>query len=142
MTKKPYGPWRAEAEVVVQFYDLDPMQVVWHGNYVQYLEIVRCELFNQIGYNHEEMKASGFAWPVIDLHIRYAGPAQFNQKLKLQAEIVEWENRLKINYVISDAQSGKRLTRASTTQVAVDMANGTMCFVSPPILLKKLGVTV
>ena len=142
MTKKPYGPWRAEAEVAVQFYDLDPMQVVWHGNYVQYLEIVRCELFNQIGYNYEEMKASGFAWPVIDLHIRYAGPAQFNQKLKLQAEIVEWENRLKINYVISDAQSGKRLTRASTTQVAVDMASGTMCFVSPPILLKKLGVPV
>ena len=142
MNKETGARWSAEAEVVVQFYDLDPLQVVWHGNYVQYLEIVRSELLNQIGYNYEEMKASGFAWPVIDLHIRYAGPAQFNQKLKLQAEIVEWENRLKINYVISDAQSGKRLTRASTTQVAVDMASGTMCFVSPPILLKKLGVPV
>ena len=107
---------------------------------MQYLEIVRSELLNQIGYNYEEMKASGYAWPVIDLHIRYAGPARFNQRLSLRAEIVEWENRLKINYVISDAHSGKRLTRASTVQVAVDMASGAMCFVSPPILLQKLGV--
>ena len=137
--KKP-GPWKATAEVIVQFYDLDPMQVVWHGNYVHYLEIVRCELFNQIGYNYEEMKASGFAWPIIDMHIRYAGPAQFNQRLVLSAEIVEWENRLKIKYEISDALTGKRLTRANTTQVAVNMETGTMCFVSPSVLLKKLGV--
>lgn len=137
--KKP-GPWRAEAEVVVQFYDLDPMQVVWHGNYVRYLEIVRCALLDQIDYNYAAMQLSGYAWPVIDLHIRYAGPAQFSQRLTLRAEIVEWEHRLKIKYDILDAQTGRRLTRASTTQVAVELATGAMCFVSPPVLLKKLGV--
>ena len=138
--KKP-ASWRAEAEVVVQFYDLDPMQVVWHGNYVRYLEVARCALLDQIGYNYDAMKLSGYAWPVIDLHLRYAGPAQFNQRLTVRAEIVEWESRLKINYAILDAQTGKRLTRASTTQVAVEIASGSMCFVSPPVLLEKLGLS-
>jgi acyl-CoA thioester hydrolase len=132
--------WWAESEILVQFFDLDPMNVVWHGNYMKYMEVVRCELFNKIDYNYEEMRASGYAWPIIDMQIRYVGPATFNQRLKLRAEIVEWENRLKINYLISDALTGKRLTRASTTQVAVEIASGEMCFVSPFVLLKKLGV--
>lgn len=132
--------WFAEVEMQVQFYDLDPMEIVWHGRYVKYLEVARCALLDKIGYNYAEMKASGYAWPIIDMHLRYAGSATFGQTLKLRADIVEWENRLKIDYVISDAASGKRLNRASTTQVAVDMATREMCFVSPPVLFERLGL--
>ena len=139
--QKPASRWSAETEMQVQFYDLDPMQIVWHGNYVRYLDVARCVLFDSIGYNYEQMKASGYAWPVIDMNLRYIGPATFGQRLKLHAETVEYENRLKIDYLISDAASGKRLNRASTTQVAVDIASGEMCFVSPPVLLEKLGLT-
>jgi acyl-CoA thioester hydrolase len=139
MSKAPTR-WSAEVELQVQFFDLDPMEIVWHGRYVKYLEVVRCALLDSIGYNYVEMKASGYAWPIVDLQVRYAGSATFGQKLKLHATIVEWENRLKIDYLISDAATGRRLTRASTTQVAVDMATREMCFVSPPILLEKLGV--
>ena len=138
----PTSRWWAEVEMQVQFFDLDPMQIVWHGHYMRYLEIARCVLFDQIGYNYDDMKQSGYAWPIIDLQIRYAAPATFNQRLTVSADIVEWENRLKINYVVKDATSGKRLTRASTTQVAVDHASGKMCFVSPPILFEKLGVSL
>jgi acyl-CoA thioester hydrolase len=131
-----------EVELQVQFFDLDPMEIVWHGNYVKYLEIARCALLDAIDYNYVQMKASGYAWPVIDLHLRYAAPAVFGQKIRLRASIVEWESRLKIDYLITDAASGRRLTRASTTQVAVEIANGEMCFVSPPVLFEKLGVTL
>jgi acyl-CoA thioester hydrolase len=132
--------WFAEVEIQVQFFDLDPMEIVWHGNYVKYLEVARCALLDSIGYNYVQMKQSGYAWPVIDMNLRYVGSASFGQRLKLRAEIVEWENRLKIDYLITDAQSGKRLNRASTTQVAVDISNGEMCFVSPSVLFEKLGV--
>jgi acyl-CoA thioester hydrolase len=140
LRKKSTSPWSAEIELQVQFYDLDPMHIVWHGNYVKYLEVVRCALFDKIDYNYPQMKESGYSWPVIDMQLRYAGSAVFGQRLKLHAEIVEWENRLKIDYLITDAETGKRLTRASTTQVAVHIASGEMCFVSPPVLLEKLGV--
>jgi acyl-CoA thioester hydrolase len=139
MSKLP-NLWSAETELQVQFFDLDPMEIVWHGNYVKYLEIARCALFDSIDYNYVQMKESGYAWPVIDLHVRYAAPASFGQRIKVRATLVEWENRLKIDYVITDAVSGRRLTRASTTQVAVDIATGEMCFVSPRVLFEKLGV--
>ncbi len=140
--RKKVSQWSAEIEIQVQFFDLDPMQIVWHGHYVKYLEMVRCALLDQINYNYEQMKESGYSWPVIDLQLRYVASASFGQRLKVRADIVEWENRLMIDYLIVDAVSGKRLTRASTTQVAVDMNTGEMCFVSPTILFDKLGVPV
>jgi acyl-CoA thioester hydrolase len=139
MNKAP-SRWFAESETRVQFFDLDPMEIVWHGHYVKYLEIVRGALLDTIDYNYAQMKASGYVWPIIDLHLRYIAPAAFTQRLKLRAEIVEWENRLKIAYLISDAVSSRRLSRATTTQVAVQIATGEMCFVSPPVLFEKLGV--
>ena len=139
MNKAP-SRWFAESETQVQFFDLDPMEIVWHGHYVKYLEIIRGVLLDTIDYNYPQMKASGYVWPVIDLHLRYIAPAGFTQRLKLRAEIVEWENRLKIAYLISDAVSGRRLSRATTTQVAVQIATGEMCYVSPPVLFEKLGV--
>jgi acyl-CoA thioester hydrolase len=139
MNKSP-DALSAEVELNVPFFDLDPMNIVWHGNYAKYLEVARCALLDRIGYNYLQMQASGYAWPVIDLHVRYVGSAKFEQRIKVRARLVEWENRLKIEYLITDAASGKTLTRASTTQVAVDLSNGEMCFVSPPILFEKLGV--
>jgi acyl-CoA thioester hydrolase len=138
--KSQASRWWAEVEIQVQFFDLDPMQIVWHGNYVKYLEVARCALFDKIDYNYAQMGESGYSWPVIDVQLRYIGSARFGQRLKLRADLVEYENRLKIDYLISDAETGARLTRASTTQVAVDIATGEMCFVSPPVLFKKLGV--
>ena len=132
--------WFAEVEMQVQFFDLDPMEIVWHGRYVKYLEVVRCALLDKIGYNYVQMKASGFAWPVIDMQLRYVRGAVFGQTINVRASLVEWENRLKVNYLITDADSGKRLNKASTVMVAVEIASGAMCFVSPPVLFEKLGV--
>jgi acyl-CoA thioester hydrolase len=127
-------------EVVVPFHDLDPKDVVWHGYYVKYFEIARCALLAGIDYDYPQMKASGFAWPVIELMVRYARPARFGQRLSVRADLVEWEHRLRILYRVSDAQTGARLTRAHTVQVAVDARSGEMCYRSPNILFHRLGV--
>jgi acyl-CoA thioester hydrolase len=130
----------AEVEIVIPFHDVDVMGIVWHGHYVKYLEIARCALLDKIDYNYPQMKASGYAWPVIDMHIRYPRPLLFQQIVRVKAKLEEWENRLKVRYLIEDAASGQRLTRAYTVQVAFDMAENEMLFVSPNILFQKLGI--
>ncbi|MGE8613656.1 MAG: acyl-CoA thioesterase [Achromobacter veterisilvae] len=124
----------AEVEIRVPFFDVDSINVVWHGHYVKYLEQARCELLDALGYNYDAMRASGYVWPVIDLHLRYAQPAQFGQRLVVRAELVEWEHRLKINYLILDADSGRRLTRATSEQVAVCLQTREMQLTSPSAL--------
>lgn len=130
----------AEIELTPAFHDIDPMEVVWHGHYVKYLELARCALLQRFDYDYPQMRESGYAWPIVDLRAKYVRSARFGQKLKVRAEIVEWENRLKIDYQVSDAATGEVLTRAHSIQVAVDMRSGEMCFVSPPVLLERLGV--
>ena len=129
-----------EVEIEIPFFDIDVMGVVWHGHYIKYLEIARCALLEKIDYNYPQMKASGFARPVIEVRIRYPQPLYFQQKVRVKTRLEEWENRLKISYLIEDLKTGQRLTRAYTVQVALDMESDEMLFASPPILLQKLGV--
>ncbi|MHC8337161.1 acyl-CoA thioesterase [Pseudomonas sp. HLT2-19-2] len=127
------GVLHTDTEILVPFFDVDTMNVVWHGHYVKYLEVARCALLDKIGHNYDAMVESGYAWPVIDLQLRYVRGAVFGQKLNVRANLVEWENRLKISYLISDLETGERLTRASSVQVAVDMSSREMLLASPKV---------
>lgn len=124
----------------IPFNDVDPMQVAWHGNYFRYMEQARCELLRQIGYGYREMEASGFAWPIIDTRMKYIAPLHFDQLVRVEARISEYENRLRIDYEFFDVASGARTSKGYTIQVAVAMPSGEMRLVSPPILLQKLGI--
>ena len=128
----------SEIEVEVPFHDCDPMGVTWHGCYVRYLETARSALLNRIGYNVRQMTASGYAWPIVELKMKYVKTTTFGQRLVVRAALEEYENRLKIAYSIADRASGDIVTKASTTQVAVDQARGDMCFVSPDVFLDKV----
>lgn len=130
-----------EIELSPAFHDLDPMDVVWHGNYVKYLEIARNALMARFDYDYPQMKESGYAWPIVDMRLKYVRSLVYGQKVRIRARIVEWENRLKIDYQVRCADSGQVLTKASSIQVAVDIATREMCWVCPPVLWQKLGVS-
>jgi len=129
-----------EIELTPAFHDLDPMEIVWHGHYVKYLEIARCALLQRYDYDYPQMRESGYAWPIVDMRLKYVRPLEYGQRIRVQARIVEWENRLRIEYLMRDADTGAKLNTAYTIQVAVDMATREMCFVCPPVLWEKLGV--
>jgi acyl-CoA thioester hydrolase len=129
----------AEIDIDVPFYDVDPMHVVWHGHYVKYFEHARCALLRQIDYDYPAMQASGYLWPVVELHLKYVHSASYGQRLLARATLLEYENRLKIGYLISDRATGGRLTKGHSVQVAVHAATRELQFVSPKVLLDKLG---
>lgn len=128
----------ASTEFQVEFYDVDSMNIVWHGNYIKYFEVARCVLLDTIKFGYTEMAASGYAWPVVDVRAKYIQPLQFRQKAVIEATLVEWENRLRISYRITDKETGKVLTKGESTQMAVNMETMTSCFVSPPCLTDRV----
>ena len=129
------GVLQAEVELVVPFFDVDSMEVVWHGHYAKYFEEARCALLDKLGHNYRQMREAGYAWPIIDLQLRYIRGARFGQKIVVRADLVEWENRLKIHYLVSDAATGERMTRGSSVQVAVDIASREMLLASPKVFV-------
>lgn len=128
-----------EIEIVIPFHDVDSMGITWHGNYLRYFEIARCQLLDLIHYGYRAMQASGYSWPIVDLQVKYAQSSTFEQKVIIKAAIVEWENRLKINYQVLDAVTKKRITKGYTIQAAVDMQTQELCFVTPKVLQDKIA---
>ncbi len=136
MSKKAY--LSTSVDIEIPFHDCDPMNIVWHGNYPRYFEVARCQLLRLFNYDYLDMQASGYMWPIVDMHIKYVGSAKFTQAITVTATLVEYEHRIKINYLITDKKSGSRLTKGHTVQAAVSIASGELQLQSPAILLNKL----
>src|SRR5262252_11196645 len=104
------------------------MQVVWHGNYARFVELARSALLEKIGYGYLEMARSGYLWPIVELRIKYVRPVRMAQQIRLSATLLEYENRLRIDYRIVDAASGQLLSKDRTTQPAAAISTGKLEF--------------
>lgn len=131
--------WLVEAavEIEVEFPDLDPMAITWHGHYLRYFESARVALMRKIGYDYPDMQASGYTWPIIEAKLRYVQASRYAQRLRVAAGLEEWEPSLRIGYLITDATNGARITTGYTLQCAVD-ADGEMQLSAPEPLCKCL----
>ena len=132
----------ASITVQAQFYDLDPMNIVWHGNYARFFEQARCALLDRIGFNYTEMAKTGWAWPIVEMRTKYVRPIRFGQEVRVTATLVEYENRLRIDYRIEDGTSGEVLTKGQTTQMAVSVTSGETLLESPACLLDSVRRTL
>lgn len=126
-----------DTKIRVEFFDVDSMDVAYHGNYVKYLEIARCNLLDKIGYGYNEMRATNFVFPVTTLNVKYVRSLKFEQEAVVTATLIEWENRMRIKYVIRD-MDGNIVTKAETTQMAVKVPEMESLFVCPECFTSKV----
>ena len=127
----------SESKVRVEFYDVDSMDVVYHANYIKFLEVARCDLLDKIGYGYNQMRATNYVFPVTTLNVKYIRSLKFEQTATVRATLVEWENRIKIKYEILDPD-GALVTKAETTQMAVKVPQTEACFVCPKELTDRV----
>ncbi|NLC92180.1 MAG: acyl-CoA thioesterase [Treponema sp.] len=129
--------YSVEKDFVVEFFDVDSMQVAWHGNYVKYMEIGRCALLDKLGYGYKQMIAENYAFPVIEMNIKYIKSLFFGEKAKIRSNLIEFENRIRIQYEIFN-EKGELATIAETKQMAFNMKTKNSEFVCPQSLIEKV----
>ena len=116
------------------------MDVAWYGHYAKYLEIARSALMETIDYGYEEMKKLGYLWPIVERKLRYVQPVRQRQRIKVTAKLREFELRLVVDFLSTDAETGERLSKGHTVQVPVGLETGEMRLGVPPVLYRKLSV--
>ena len=67
--------------VRVRFSEIDPIKMVWHGNYVKYMEDAREAFGRRYGLGYQLIFDSGYYAPVYDMHLRYMAPATLDDEL-------------------------------------------------------------
>ena len=123
----------------VAFNEMDPMGVVWHGNYVNYFEQARSALLAKIGLTYTDMQQRGHYWPVVKLRCKYIKSATLNQRLAITAELKDYTNSLTMSFIIRDAESGDILTKGETMQMAVDVRTGSTSIVNPDYFIELVN---
>jgi len=138
--KKDNGPYNifAEAEITIEFNELDPMRIVWHANYFNYFEVARRTLLQKLNYDYYQMEESGYVFPVIEISAKYLASLRYKDRAIVKAILIEYENRLMIRYEIRNAQTGELTTKGVSSQMAIDIKKGESCFVCPKILIDKV----
>lgn len=70
-------------ELRIYYEDTDAAGVVYHANYLKYLERARTEYFRGRGLLVAEWAAAGFIFPVVRLEIDFSSPARHDDLLQV-----------------------------------------------------------
>lgn len=138
MTGKHYPS--CEITYKVPFYDLDPMQIVWHGNYFHYFEDARVALFAQVGVDlYEFYTRTQYLFPIIKTSTKHIYPLRNGDEFICKASVVEGRTKIVVDFEIRLKNDGKLCTRGRTEQVTVKAPDMEIMFTIPDEIRLALG---
>lgn len=87
----------SETEIEVRYAETDQMGVVYHANYLVWMEIGRTRLIEELGFRYADMEKEGVLSPVVDIQASYKQPLRYGQKARIQTWIEEYDG-LRVTY--------------------------------------------
>ena len=119
----------SKINIKVEFYDLDPMNIVWHGNYVKYLEAARCDFFEKLNYDYMQMYNDGIMYPIVKMDLKYIKSARLGDILTVECILKELEPAIILKYnIYSD---GEKILSANSMQIGVSVKTGESIYEAP-----------
>lgn len=119
-------PLMAECFRRVQFDEVDPLRIVWHGRYVSYFEQGRNEWGRKFGFSYDDMAGHGFAMPIVQQHVDHLYPLRYDELIRIQASC-HWTEAAKMNFSYQIfAENGTLSARGYTVQVYTDLTGSPM----------------
>lgn len=123
----------------VPYYDVDMMQIVWHGNYLKYFDVARQALFRERGVDlNRYMKEKGYAFPIIRSIIKHILPLRFDDEFICTAVLKEATVKIVVDFEIKLISNDKVCTRGRSEQVALLVPEMEMAFLIPEEIKKAL----
>ncbi|HAP95968.1 acyl-CoA thioesterase [Epilithonimonas hominis] len=104
----------------VRYGETDPMKYVYYGNYAEYFEVARVELFRTLGISYDEIERRGIFLPVSEYKIKYLKPGLYDQLLEIHTYVKKIPGvKIEFDYEIYNEDKVK-ITQASTTLFFLD----------------------
>lgn len=124
LTKHPGGPARAwhEHTLRVRYGETDQMGVVYHANYLVYMEEGRTRLMESLGASYAEVEASGYGLAVRRAELRYRAPAVYDQRLLIRTRLGRIRGAsVNFEYQVHDAATDALLAEGSTELACIHL---------------------
>jgi len=118
-------------ETRVRFSEVDSMKIVWHGNYVKYLEDGREAFSREYDFGYYNAVKYGYTMPVVKLDIDYKQQVRYDDTITIETEYIPTDAAKAIfDYRIYRNSDNKLAIKARTIQVYTDL-NGELSLVNP-----------
>ncbi|GKW44438.1 MULTISPECIES: thioesterase family protein [unclassified Planococcus (in: firmicutes)] len=122
----------SEKEIEIRYAETDQMGVVYHANYIIWLEIGRTKLIEDLGFTYAGMEKDGYLSPVTDISIQYKAALRYGQKAIVRTW-VESHDRLRTTYGYEVLhEDGTLAAKATSEHVVVKKDN------FRPVSIKKI----
>ncbi len=110
------GPHLHESRLRVRYAETDQMGVVYHANYLVWMEIGRVGLVRSLGMDYRELeRTEGLYLSVVEASCRYISPARFDQEISVETRVTKSHKRiLEFAYRIRSVESDKLLCEGLT----------------------------
>lgn len=132
-----------KTETVVRFSEVDSLGIVWHGNYVKYIEDGREAFGNKYNINYLTVLKEGFVAPIVQISCDFKKPLKYAETAIIETRFVNCEAaKLKFEYTIYRGSNNEIVATGETVQVFLNK-EGNLMLISPPFFLKwkkKWGV--
>ena len=124
-------------EIKVRFSEIDALQIVWHGEYVKYIEDGREAFGKRYGIGYMDIKNEGFAAPIVKLNIDYKLSLSFNEQAIVETRFVACDAaKIQFDYTIFRKSDNAIVAEASTIQVFTNIETGVLELNNPDFYLK------
>ncbi len=128
-----------EISMKVAFHDVDPLQIVWHGNYLKYFDIARFGLFASRGIDlHAYMIEKKISFPVTRTSLKHISPLRAFDEFICRATVTEAEYKIGMAFEIRKTEGGILCTRGRSEQLAVRYPSMEMEFAIPEDIRQAL----
>jgi len=118
----------------VRYGETDAMGIVHHGNYPLYFEEARTEMLRSVGLSYAALERQGTMMPVVDMHIKYASPAHFDEVLTVRVSLREAPTaRIVFHYEVINSE-GKLVCQAEVTLAFMNAVTRRPCRAPQPMI--------
>ncbi|WLR43432.1 thioesterase family protein [Bacillus carboniphilus] len=84
-------------EVEVRYAETDQMGVVYHANYLIWMDLGRTKLIKELGFSYKKLEEDGVLCPVLEASVKYKKPFRFGETATIHTWINEY-NGIRIVY--------------------------------------------
>ncbi|WP_078546906.1 acyl-CoA thioesterase [Litchfieldia alkalitelluris] len=81
----------SKKEIEVRYAETDQMGVVYHANYLVWMEIGRTALIKDLGFSYAGMEKDGIISPVIDIQVTYKKPLRYGEVATISTWIEKYD---------------------------------------------------
>ena len=108
-----------EARVRVRFAETDQMGVVYHANYLIWMEVGRVEYCRAAGIRYRDMETDdGVRLTVAEANCRYISHARYDEEVIIRTGIARAHSRMvAFGYELVSAESGRNLAEGYTKHI-------------------------